>query len=83
MSHQNPERIIEGGNSHSATEKLRQGTENVLHQAEDMIGKARQEIKKQSLDAQHAVVEYIKENPVKSMGISMLLGATIALLLRR
>lgn len=58
------------------TEKLRQG-------AEDLLQHTLSEFKTRSEDIKSYVTEYVKEQPFKSLGIAVGIGAVLALLLKR
>jgi ElaB/YqjD/DUF883 family membrane-anchored ribosome-binding protein len=81
LSEQNPSK--EGGNSHGTHETLKHRAENALHHAEDMLGKAGDEIQKHSLELRDAAANYVRQHPFTSIGTAALAGAIIALLLRR
>lgn len=64
-------------------EKLTGLVKSVYHDAIEKLEKAGFEVKKHSLETRDTVGVYVKDNPFKSVGIAMAVGALLALLLRR
>ncbi len=64
-------------------EKITDVVKSVYQEAIDKLEKAGFEVKKHSLETRDAVGVYVKDNPFKSVGVAMAVGALIALLLRR
>jgi ElaB/YqjD/DUF883 family membrane-anchored ribosome-binding protein len=62
---------------------LSQTVNDVKERAEDFMQKSFQDVKDKSNDWEKTVSKYIKENPIRAMGYSVLAGMFAAWLLRK
>lgn len=70
-------------NLDAAREILSDKVGNAMHEAEQMLEKASDEIKDQTQEINHVLHKYVRKNPYKALGIAALGGAAMALLIRR
>ncbi len=70
-------------NLKNVKEHLKEAGQILKHEAEDSIDLAVTEVKKRSEQVQHAVTDYVHENPVKSLGWAVLGGVLLGFLLRK
>lgn len=67
----------------AAREILADKVGSAMHEAEEMLEKASDEIKFQTKEINHTVHKYVRKNPYKALGYAALAGAALALLIRR
>lgn len=76
--------------NNNLTEQFKKEGQEFKEKAQDLKNKATEkveegwdEVKAKASDAQETVANYVKENPLKSLGWAALAGAVIAVLIRK